>query len=44
MAIQDDGKIVVAGVAGSDVIVVRFPPDGPFDNTFSDDGIKITFY
>ena len=46
MAIQDDGKIVVAGYtytnSSSSFIVVRYNTDGTLDNTFSIDGIVKT--
>jgi len=48
MAIQDDGKIVVAGDAGfccewtSDFGLVRFKPDGTLDQSFGDRGKVIT--
>lgn len=49
MAIQSDGKIVVAGVAGynassniSDFLVVRYNVDGSLDPTFDGDGIVVT--
>ena len=42
VAIQDDGKIVVAGQAGNgsnwDFAVVRYTADGELDTTFSTDG------
>lgn len=45
VAVQSDGKIVVAGAsnngANSDFAVVRYNPDGTPDNSFSSDG-KIT--
>ena len=49
LAIQPDGKIVVAGIAGysttsnnGDFTVVRYNPDGSPDTTFDDDGIVVT--
>lgn len=47
VALQKDGKIVVAGAAhsdvnGSDLAVVRYNPDGSLDNGFSGDGKVIT--
>jgi uncharacterized delta-60 repeat protein len=42
VALQADGKIVVAGAAGSDFALARFNPDGSFDRTFSDDGHQTT--
>jgi uncharacterized delta-60 repeat protein len=46
MAIQSDGKIVVAGATnlndpGSDFVVVRYNTDGTLDTTFDSDG-KVT--
>jgi uncharacterized delta-60 repeat protein len=46
MAVQPDGKIVVAGATnlnnpGSDFVVVRYNPDGTPDTTFDSDG-KVT--
>lgn len=47
VAIQDDGKIVIAGYAtsestGLDFAIVRYNGDGTLDNTFSDDGRQTT--
>ncbi|MBI3468480.1 MAG: tandem-95 repeat protein [Planctomycetes bacterium] len=43
MLVQPDGKIVVAGVADSDVGLVRYNTDGSLDTTFGGgDGIVIT--
>ncbi len=49
LAIQLDGKIVVAGVAGysatannADFLVVRYNTDGSLDSTFDADGIVVT--
>jgi uncharacterized delta-60 repeat protein len=45
VAIQPDGKIVVAGAGGAvgtDIAVVRYKPDGALDTSFSDDGKQIT--
>ncbi len=49
LAIQPDGKIVVAGVAGynvaipnADFAVVRYNTDGSLDTTFDADGIVVT--
>ena len=46
MALQPDGKIVVAGheyrylkTTGSDFVVARYNPDGSRDDTFSGDGL-----
>lgn len=38
VAIQDDGKIVAGGQAGSKAVVVRFNPDGSLDEDFGDGG------
>ncbi|MGZ3924974.1 MAG: Ig-like domain-containing protein, partial [Flavisolibacter sp.] len=40
VAVQPDGKIVVAGDA-SQAMVARFLPDGNLDNSFSGDGVAI---
>ncbi|HEY0677584.1 MAG TPA: T9SS type A sorting domain-containing protein [Chitinophagaceae bacterium] len=45
IAIQTDGKIIVVGILSSqdpDFAIVRFNPDGSFDNTFSNDGKLLT--
>ena len=47
MAIQSDGKIVVAGSSykggtGYDFAIVRYNPDGTLDLTFNGDGIVTT--
>lgn len=45
VAIQSDGKIVVAGTSymtNNDFAVVRYNSDGTLDNTFSGDGIQTT--
>ena len=48
MAIQSDGKIVVAGSSydgggtGYDFALVRYNPDGTLDSTFDSDGIVTT--
>ncbi|HQX99461.1 MAG TPA: T9SS type A sorting domain-containing protein, partial [Flavobacteriales bacterium] len=46
VAIQPDGRIVVAGYVGygtnSEFAVVRYNMDGTLDNSFSDDGIVTT--
>ncbi|HWB26527.1 MAG TPA: T9SS type A sorting domain-containing protein [Chitinophagaceae bacterium] len=39
--IQDDGKIIVDGSIGCDVLVCRFKTDGTFDSSFGTNGIKI---
>ncbi len=41
MVLQPDGKIVVAGVSGSDFALVRYNPDGSLDTSFDGDG-KVT--
>ena len=42
IAIQEDGRIVVAGVADSDFAVARFLADGTLDPSFSGDGMVTT--
>jgi len=42
VAIQSDGKIVVAGEADNEFAVVRYNPNGTLDNTFDGDGIVTT--
>ena len=42
VAIQSDGKIVVAGLAGFSFAVVRYNSDGSLDTTFDTDGITTT--
>jgi uncharacterized delta-60 repeat protein len=48
MALQSDGKIVVAGSSGPypnyDFSVVRYNADGTLDTSFSGDGIVVTSY
>jgi uncharacterized delta-60 repeat protein len=41
LAIQTDGKLVVAGVAGGEFALARYKTDGSLDTTFSADG-KVT--
>ncbi|MEH2403919.1 DUF4347 domain-containing protein, partial [Nostoc sp.] len=41
LAIQADGKIIVAGTDGSDFALARYNSDGSLDTTFSSDG-KVT--
>lgn len=41
VAIQADGKIVVAGHCGSDVLLLRYKQDGTLDQTFSADGVGL---
>jgi uncharacterized delta-60 repeat protein len=38
VAVQPDGRIVVAGYANSHAMIARLEPDGALDTTFSDDG------
>jgi uncharacterized delta-60 repeat protein len=38
LALQPDGKIVVAGNGGGNIIVARFNPDGTLDTTFGNAG------
>ena len=40
VAIQSDGKIVVAGQSNNDFAVARYNTDGSLDTTFGDDGTK----
>ena len=42
VAIQADGKIVVAGSRGGDLLVARYNTNGTLDTTFSGDGIVVT--
>ncbi|MDQ3573320.1 MAG: endonuclease/exonuclease/phosphatase family protein [Actinomycetota bacterium] len=44
VAIQADGKIVVAGEASDDFAVARYNPDGSLDTTFGGDGLVTTDY
>jgi uncharacterized delta-60 repeat protein len=39
IALQADGKIVVAGIASQDFFVLRYNNDGSPDNSFDDDGV-----
>jgi uncharacterized delta-60 repeat protein len=41
VALQQDGKIVVAGSIGRDMLVARFQPGGAPDTTFGRDGRRI---
>jgi len=41
LAIQGDGKILVAGSSGPDFALVRYNTDGSLDTTFSTDGFVI---
>jgi uncharacterized delta-60 repeat protein len=38
IALQTDGKIIVAGSAGASALLLRYNPDGSLDNSFSGDG------
>ena len=42
LAIQTDGKIVVAGSSGNDLAIVRYNADGSLDTTFNGSGIVLT--
>lgn len=42
LAIQPDGKIVVAGTAGEDIALARYMPNGSLDPTFGSSGVTIT--
>lgn len=42
VAVQPDGKIVTAGFAGDEAVVVRYDADGELDETFGTDGIGYT--
>ena len=42
LAIQPDGKIVVAGASSGDFALVRYDADGSLDTSFAGDGIQIT--
>jgi uncharacterized delta-60 repeat protein len=42
VAVQADGKLVVAGTSGGDLAVARYRPDGSPDPTFSGDGRVVT--
>jgi uncharacterized delta-60 repeat protein len=44
VALQPDGKIVVAGSAGGNFALVRYNPDGKLDHSFGGDGRVITDY
>jgi uncharacterized delta-60 repeat protein len=43
MAVQTDGKIVLAGRAGGDLGLVRYHPNGSLDTSFDGDG-KVTLF
>lgn len=42
IALQSDGKIVVAGTSGGDFAVARYKTDGGLDTSFSGDGVLTT--
>ncbi len=42
MAVQSNGKILVAGHSNTSIAVVRYNTDGSLDSTFSSDGIVTT--
>ena len=42
MAIQNDGKILMAGTNGDDFVIVRYNPDGSLDSAFDGDGKLFT--
>lgn len=42
MAIQTDGKVVLAGSCGNDICAVRYNPDGSLDSSFNGTG-SVTF-
>lgn len=42
VALQTDGKIVVAGYDGGDFVIARYNSDGSLDASFDGDGIVIT--
>ena len=44
VAMQSDGKIVVAGKSHDDFIVVRYNSDGTLDTGFDDDGLVTTSF
>ena len=44
VAIQNDGKIVVVGTAGEDIIVARFTTVGTLDTTFNTTGYVLTSF
>ncbi|WP_334189730.1 DUF4214 domain-containing protein [Noviherbaspirillum sp.] len=39
VTVQGDGKILVAGTAGTNVLVLRYLPNGRLDTTFGENGI-----
>ena len=40
LALQGDGKIVVAGTANQNFLLVRYTPDGDLDRTFGKEGLQ----
>src|SRR4051812_47522157 len=42
VVVQPDGKIVAAGVAGSNCALARVNPDGSLDTSFGDGGRVVT--
>jgi uncharacterized delta-60 repeat protein len=44
VALQPDGKIVVAGSSGRDLAVARYNADGGLDTTFDGDGVATTAF
>jgi uncharacterized delta-60 repeat protein len=44
VALQSDGKILVAGTSNSDLALVRYKSDGDLDFTFADNGIGISAF
>jgi uncharacterized delta-60 repeat protein len=42
LAVQPDGRVVVAGTAGGGVAIVRFTPDGLLDTSFGTNGEVLT--
>ncbi|MFA6470066.1 MAG: LamG-like jellyroll fold domain-containing protein [Bacteroidota bacterium] len=42
VAVQSDGKILLAGDANSEIVVVRYNSDGTLDTSFDSDGIVST--
>ena len=41
VVLQPDGKILVAGVAGNDFLLVRYLPNGELDPAFEGDGVTL---
>ena len=41
VVLQPDGKILVAGVAGNDSLLVRYLPNGELDPAFEGDGVTL---